>query len=70
MPEPVLSIATSYLEQAEKNNNITPNRAPECPQRSDIERVLDQVDADNLTPKAALELVYQLKGLKSPMNSL
>lgn len=70
LPEPVLSIATSYLEQAEKNNNITPNRAPECPQRSDIERVLDQVDADNLTPKAALELVYQLKGLKSPMNSL
>lgn len=61
IPQDVLSLARQYLHHTEQ---ITPDplviKEP-SPQESRLERALAEVDADNLTAREALALIYRLK---------
>ncbi len=64
IPKAVLTLATQQLQQAE--NQVKPTKASNKPSLdSRIEALLFEVDADALTPRAALELIYRLKALKA-----
>ena len=77
LPESVVGRAEEVLglleqsEQAAAAGRLTDalplfssvHRAPAPPPRSRLDRALDEVHADDLTPRGALELVYALKAL-------
>lgn len=64
IPEEVLRIATHHLTDAQHppipDNQL--NHSTLVP-RSHIEQELDKIDADQLSPREALELLYRLKAL-------
>lgn len=75
MPASVLRRARKQLAELERKNQPTahpqlslfapPAPAPVAtPELSALEQMLSEIDPDSLTPKAALEWIYRLKGLQ------
>ncbi|MBX6420192.1 MAG: DNA mismatch repair protein MutS [Nevskia sp.] len=70
VPAPVIARARAVLAELERGRSTRPDPAqPELPLftpplDSPALRVLDQVDPDELTPRQALEMIYQLKRLR------
>ncbi len=77
LPDSVVGRAEEVLEMLEQSEQAAAagrlvdalplfssiHRAPAPPPRSRLDRALDEVHADDLTPRGALELVYALKAL-------
>ena len=61
--ERLAELEQSAQRHAEQQQSQLPlfGQAPLPPAESEVEHKLAQTDPDELTPKAALELVYQLK---------
>ena len=65
IPTEVLSLARGYLHHAETSSLRAPDTLAENkPQDSLLRRKLASVNADNLTAREALELIYHLKTLE------
>jgi DNA mismatch repair protein MutS len=69
VPRAVILRAKAHLAQLEKPVtaplNITAN-TPIAPESDPVIELLDGVDLDNLTPRDALNVLYQLKSLRQP----
>ena len=72
VPRQVISEAIQKLRQLEQNENLsTPTKVAEMPMQSDlfsrlahpIESLLEDNKADELTPRQALDLIYQMQQL-------
>lgn len=69
LPDQALQQAQSYLHQLEQKPNAqTPVQVelftPEKPQTSAVDKKLSTINPDNLTPRQALDLLYQLKQIQ------
>jgi DNA mismatch repair protein MutS len=67
LPNDVLAHAKAYLAELEKNPTKPTISPPHCPppiKASALSGKLAQINPDNLSPRDALELLYQLKNLE------
>ncbi len=71
LPDEVLIRAEQILDLLEKNKEIDGQSLSELPlfeikeaPKSKVERYLDDIDIDSLSPKMALDLLYELKQIK------
>ncbi|KTD21905.1 DNA mismatch repair protein MutS [Legionella londiniensis] len=65
IPEEVLMLAKEYLNTLKAHHPEDSGQDNPCTTESLILKKLASVDVDNLTPRRALELLYQLKALES-----